>query len=353
MLLTHLLTSWAVSEKVLKSDGNRQSILNIFKNLFTAKPPPKVKQLCLIQFFASMGWFPIMFWSTSYIGELYLDDRSLDQVDDHIVDEATRIGTRAMLFQAITSLSTAIIMPYLIQPLIKINEIDNENKLLKFVKKFIPSSLLDLSSLWTFSHLLFAISIFSTIFTSNYKISTAFIAMVGFTWAFAMWAPFSLVGESILLDSKENDDVNYIPINNSNIVENEVLFNNNVNDYEYDESNQQPRFPPTISSTSSTLNEHQQQQPLPKTAASQAGVMLGILNVSMVIPQFLITGIASVIFKLMEPSNHLGKRSASADFSNTNAKGIGIVMRIGACAAFIAAILSYRFTKERLSLRRN
>lgn len=200
MILTHLLTSNAVSERKLVSDHGKTSITQVFKTLFTAKPPPRVRQLCVIQFFASMGWFPIMFWSTSYIGELYLDDTSLGDADSRTADEATRIGTRAMLFQAIVSFSTAVILPTLIQPLVKPQgaEKETQNPLAKFIKRIIPPSLLDLSSVWTFSHILFAVTIFSTIFTSSYVASSVLIAIVGFTWALAMWAPFTLVSYSVV-----------------------------------------------------------------------------------------------------------------------------------------------------------
>ncbi|TIB98798.1 MFS general substrate transporter [Wallemia mellicola] len=336
MIFTHLLTCYAVSERVLISDHGRASITKVFKTLFTAKPPPRVRKLCIIQFFASMGWFPIMFWSTSYIGELYLDDTNLGDADSRTADEATRIGTRAMLFQAIVSLTTAIILPTIIQPLVKQSPIEKEsqNPVSRYVKRIIPSSLLDLSSVWTFSHILFAITIFSTIFTSSYIASSVLIAIVGFTWALAMWAPFTLVGESILLDAK-NGEGDYTAISRQD-VEREVLFDENIN------SSTEHLHPP--------LPQQAPPNAVDLTSSSQAGIMLGILNVSMVIPQFLITGVASIIFSIMEPKkNDFEKKSASADFDNTNARGIGIVMRIGACAALIAGILSWRFTKDRLS----
>lgn len=142
------------------------------------------------------------------------------------------------------------------------------------------------------------------------------------------------MGESILLDVKNGETV-YDAVDTQDI-ERETLFDENAN------ASTEHLHPP--------LPQQAPPNAVDVTSAGQAGIMLGILNVSMVIPQFLITGVASIIFTIMEPKKSgLERRSAGADFDNTNARGIGIVMRIGAGAALIAAILSYRFTRDRLS----
>ncbi|TIA99614.1 hypothetical protein E3P94_02170 [Wallemia ichthyophaga] len=334
VVVTHFLTCFSVSERILVRDQGTTSIKQVFKTLFTTKPPPRVRKLCIIQFFASMGWFPVMFWSTSYIGELYLDDSSLSDADSRTADEATRVGTRAMLFQAIVSFSTAVILPTLIIPLVKPQGTvqKTRNPLSKLIKKLLRPSLLDLSSMYTMSHIVFAVAIFSASFSSSYVVSSAMVAVVGCTWALAQWAPFSLLGESILLDAK-NGEIMY----DAEDVEREVLFDSNSSSTEHLHPPLPLQAPPNA---------------IDVTSSSQAGVMLGILNVSTVVPQFLITAISSFIFSFIEPKkNGLEHRSAGADFENTNTRGIGIIMRIGACAALVAAILSYRFTKDRLSRR--
>ena len=145
------------------------------------------------------------------------------------------------------------------------------------------------------------------------------------------------MGESILLDARNGEAI-YDGVDAQDI-EREVLFDEHANT---STEHLHPPLPPQA-----------QPSAVDVTSANQAGIMLGILNVSMVIPQFLITGLASLIFKFLEPKETgIERRSAGADFENTNARGIGIVMRIGAGAALIAAILSYRFTKDRLSHRR-
>ena len=71
-----------VRERDPRLDGsvkkNRLGVAAFFKQVFKAmrRLPPRIRTICQVQFFAWIGWFPFLFYITTYIGQLcesYLD----------------------------------------------------------------------------------------------------------------------------------------------------------------------------------------------------------------------------------------------------------------------------------------
>jgi len=69
---------------------------------------------------AWLGWFPILFYTTLYIGELHkrasptpspTDLSAITQLDA----EATRLGSRALLFNALLALMANMVLPYFVK----------------------------------------------------------------------------------------------------------------------------------------------------------------------------------------------------------------------------------------------
>ncbi|KAG0176568.1 hypothetical protein DFQ28_005631 [Apophysomyces sp. BC1034] len=73
---------------------------------------------------------------------------------------------------------------------------------------------------------------------------------------------------------------------------------------------------------------------------SSAGILLGIHNMYLVLPQFMVTFFSSVLFYFLE------KRNTSDDTDSTSPAAIGIVLRVGAVMAGIAGYLSMRIGRE-------
>jgi solute carrier family 45 protein 1/2/4 len=103
--------------------------------------------------------------------------------------------------------------------------------------------------------------------------------------------------------------------------------------------------------------------------SSQAGAILGIHNMFIVIPQFLVTGLSSIIFSIFDPDKSIlhghhpgntqpGNGTAtpqdvtrhrfprSDDLVQTKPNSIAIIFRLGGLAAAIAFFLSWRLAKE-------
>jgi len=55
--------------------------------------PKPVRRVCIVQIAAFMGWFPYLFYSTTYVAEVMRNE--LGHAPD--IDEATRAGSLALL----------------------------------------------------------------------------------------------------------------------------------------------------------------------------------------------------------------------------------------------------------------
>ncbi|TVY88140.1 General alpha-glucoside permease, partial [Lachnellula willkommii] len=85
-----------------------------FKQVFHSirRLPPQTRKVCEVQFFAWIGFFPQLFYSSSYVGDIYVQpyleaNPNMTPVEiDRLYAKATRVGTFALLIYAIVSLST-------------------------------------------------------------------------------------------------------------------------------------------------------------------------------------------------------------------------------------------------------
>ena len=76
LLSTVSVTCFFVQEQdpraLPSAGGGKTSFVGTFRHiLWSAKTMPDViKQVCIVQFFAWMGWFPYLFYISSYVGDL-------------------------------------------------------------------------------------------------------------------------------------------------------------------------------------------------------------------------------------------------------------------------------------------
>ncbi|KAF2841419.1 hypothetical protein M501DRAFT_921053, partial [Patellaria atrata CBS 101060] len=302
-------------------------LISFFTGLFRSmrRLPPQIKKVCQVQFFAWMGWFPFLFYITTYCGEIYADplfeenpNMSESEIDA-VFEKATRIATRALLIFAITTFTASIVLPFVIQPTYeapqevtptpltptssgllpskssKLSSSQRTSRLLSLFPSFRISSL-TLRRAWLLSHIFFAFLMFMTFFVSSVPAATALIALIGLPWALTGWAPFALISSEI---SKRD------------AIRRGLL-----------------RAPPT--------RDGQLLADGVTEAEDQAGVVLGIHNVAVAAPQAVATLVASVIFKFTQLP-----RGAPGDNS------VAWVLRFGGLSALVAAYLTTKVAEER------
>lgn len=282
---------------------------------------PQTRLVCNIQFFAWIGYFPMLFYTTTFVGEMYRREK-LAQLPagtvlsphdmDLLWEESTRRGTFAMVLYAITSLSGNLILPFLVKKAYHSTtqydeDSDNDDR------RHVVPTLLQLENIpgysyisrlhgsttvarcWTVSHGIFILAMFSTFFISTYRGATALIAVLGICWAHALWAPYTLIAEEI-----------------SRVKEKKLLA--------------------TLNPDASSHQRYQHYE-------HQAGVILGVHNVFIASPQVISSLMCSVLFKFF---------SKQDDSEQDNS--IAWVFRFGGCSALIALYLSLKLkTPEQLN----
>ncbi|KAK4569788.1 hypothetical protein LTR86_002757 [Recurvomyces mirabilis] len=126
MASTLAVSCISIKERDPSRDGDpgaeADGVISFFRGLFQSikKLPTQISRVCQVQFFAWIGWFPFLFYITTYIGEIYanhyLEEHPNLSPDEELQlwERATRQGTFALLIFAFTTFSASIILPFII-----------------------------------------------------------------------------------------------------------------------------------------------------------------------------------------------------------------------------------------------
>ncbi|PVF94319.1 MFS general substrate transporter [Serendipita vermifera] len=178
--------------------------------------PTNIRQICLIQFFSWIGWFPVLFFSTVWVGEIYTlavengDIKSpLKDVEDleglSKSEEATIVGATALLYSSLLGLITIFVLPLVVAFFKKRQQ---RRQSLGFGRH--GGFHIGLAEIWMFSLLLFAGCMFATFFTSSSVYGSILtVALTGFCFAVSQWVPFSLLAEEILAEGGSSQRAQY------------------------------------------------------------------------------------------------------------------------------------------------
>ena len=276
-------------------------VIAVFKDLIKTyrTMPARVRKVCHIQFCAWMGWFPFLYYSTTYVGEFYagrMTVRELSEISIQVPDitklpstmsvitaspgdqslspDAIRFGTFASFLFAIVAFTANTTLPLLMRA---------------FKRSGSPSDTATtkhhILRLWTFAHLFFSFVTFSTFFVTSQAGATLIVASVGLSWALTLWAPFAIIGNEIS----------------------------------------------ALQSLRDTIEDISGEEAPPISRDVQAGAIMGLHNVAISAPQIIAALVSSGIFAL---ARHLGSQN-----------GTGWVLRAGGCATLGAAWLTSRFER--------
>lgn len=266
--------------------------------------PPQTRRVCRVQFFAWIGFFPLLFYSSSYIAEIYVQpflrakpDMSRDEVEA-LYQQATRIGTFALLINAIVSLSTNVFLPLFVTPSLDSHRVptgdgpkpDQDGDLTRRLR--IPG--LTVKRAWIGSLVLFAVVMFCCPLVETVEAATALIGAAGITWAMALWAPWAIIGAEI---SRRNG---VRKVGHRDI-----------------------RTAPT------TGDEEEEDDDDDDDEDDQAGVILGIHNMAIAVPQIVATLGSSIIFRIWQKP-----RGTAGDNS------IAVVMALGGACVLLSTLFS-------------
>ncbi|KAF2638885.1 hypothetical protein P280DRAFT_64600 [Massarina eburnea CBS 473.64] len=342
MAVTVAISCLAVSERDPTFDPpveTQGGVINFFKSLARSVKslPPQIKRVCEVQFAAWIGWFPFLFYITTYIGELYTEDIFTknpnlpdDDIDRH-TEDGTRIGTRALLIFSFTTFAASVVLPFIIPPTYTAPEPHPVTPLTPTTPRSMTGSgyfalgasgkrppkswtsrlsvyleMLQIKSLtlrraWFISHIMFAVLMFLTFFVRTTFAGTILVALIGIPWALTNWAPFAILS--------------------SEISKRDAMRRGLLRPHPRDRDAQ------LVASSEDDAGEQ---------GTDQAGVVLGIHNVAIAAPQVIATLVSAVIFKILQKD-----RGEPGDNS------VAWVLRFGGCCAIVAAWLTLRIGEEK------
>ncbi|KAK7952611.1 general alpha-glucoside permease [Apiospora aurea] len=319
LCLTIFVSVVLVHERDPNLDGpaakGQAGIMAFFHTIFTSikRLPPQIRKVCTVQFCAWVGFFPMLFYTSSYIGEIYIEPfleanpHMTPKELDRLYEEATRVGTFALLIFAICSLATNVLLPFFIAPTYDSAAIGNAPAEVPgvFIHPESPKkSWLDclvisgftLRRAWMLSHILFSGAMFCTVLVRSVEAATALIGLVGITWALTLWAPWAIISAEI----SRRDAVARLRKQQMEA-----------------HARGDPSGPNALLDGESALQDED---------SDKAGVILGIHNMAIASPQILATIGSSIIFKIFQKP-----RGVPGDHS------IAVVLALGGIFTLIAA----------------
>ncbi|KIM23207.1 hypothetical protein M408DRAFT_332490 [Serendipita vermifera MAFF 305830] len=323
---------------------------DIYANVRTL--PPVIRQICMVQFFSWIGWFPVLFFSTVWVGEIYtlavadaageapVVVASADGTTPTTTEEATLVGFTALLYSSLLGLATIILLPLIVaffQRRAK-RHAHGAAGTRRGVRFHIG-----LAEIWTFSLFMFGLCMFATWFTQDsVDSSVVVIGLTGFCFAVSQWVPFSLLAEEILGGNRDSASGNgYAPVGaeapeeeaiplrqgavrleeggqgeetplsrgvvfESGEHEDPAADERTLVDGRGGDEDQERLMRDLENSEFAAESPHSSSHQRSGSASGsggigeKAGIILGIHNVAIVIPQFLVTGLSSIIFAFFE-----------------------------------------------------
>ncbi|KAI9661649.1 MAG: hypothetical protein M1821_008887 [Bathelium mastoideum] len=327
------LTCWAVTEKVLvpqrftsTDDLKQDSPFAIFRQILktTWNLPKRMRAICWIQFWSWIGWFPFLFYSTTWVGEIYLQQQASKAgifITDALADVG-RIGSTSLVIFSAIMLTGSFLLPLLVgSPEDSVSPSPglppSRSQGMVSANRYRPSLL----TVWTFSNILFALMLMATPFVDTMRTATLVVAMCGLPWTVAIWAPFAFMGVEI--NTLSSRPLPYTPIRSSE-------------------------------SLSITLVDSQMESAAKRHLLDDghggveetAGVYLGILNLFTTLPQFVGTFVSMIVFWILEPGKDPELAPHMHNHHASNApNAIAVCMFVGGVSALMASHLTQKLKR--------
>jgi solute carrier family 45, member 1/2/4 len=320
---------------------------DVFDNIYNAivKLPKPIRRVCFVQIFAFMGWFPFLFYATTYVGQIM----AYEHQEEPDSDVATRTGEFAMLIYSIVAVIAGTVLPHLASRDRRLmgykGDVNHHAELTRIrntVREWraeaihrgtplrLPVMPFLLRNIWTGALFLFTLLTFATFFVSTVLQATIVISLIGICWAVACWVPFAIIMELLKeLPSAPSAGV---------------------------EESRRPLHTRALSSPDDTRRDtllSLERQPLIRRRTFDeyetgpenivpappiaGGTILGIHNLAIVMPQFIIALVASAIFRIVD-----GDKGTDPATDNTylGKNGVAWVLRFGGLCTLIGAMIA-------------
>ncbi|KAI9802422.1 MAG: hypothetical protein M1825_002806 [Sarcosagium campestre] len=316
-------TSLLFTQGTGSNSGAIKTLAQILKT--TLHLPKRIQAICWTQFWAWIGWFPFLFYSSTWVGETYFRysapadaKKSADALGD-----IGRVGSLSLVVFSVLAFVGSTALPWLVRS-------PEDEKPGFRPPVHLPSAIRnayqfkpDLLTTWMVANLMFAVAMSMAPFVRSVGFATVLVALCGLPWAVACWAPFSLIGV----------EINRLGAGPASARAYHRISTDSVPDALH-------------------LDDYDESAPAPSSSTGElAGIYLGILNVFTTLPQFVGTFIAGIVFSILEPGTSpelAGDENAESHANVEGVNAISVCLFIGALSALVAA---YSTTRLRAALQ--
>jgi len=348
LVITVVITCYCHEEKegvkpTNQPSGGSGQLREMMHNIYIAATnlPKPIRRVCFVQLFAFMGWFPFLFYATTYVGQVM----AKEQNGEPDAELATRTGEFAMLLYSITAVVAGTVLPHLANRdrhlTAHLEDENNEDAELARLRQMVhtwkaeavqkgqplklPVLPFLLRNIWTGALGFFSFLMFTTFFVNTVAQATVVICIVGVCWAVAVWAPFAIIMELL----KENP------------AKPPPARPNHIRAISIPAQLDQP----------GRVRQANERQPLlrrrsfdqidaghdegSEKAKMAGGTVLGIHNLAIVLPQFIVSLASSVIFKMVD-----GAKVGDTENTYFGKNGVAWVLRFGGLCALSGALFA-------------
>ncbi|KAM5356021.1 hypothetical protein ACJ41O_002667 [Fusarium nematophilum] len=329
ILSSTAITCWAVTERVLVSSKptKHQGRFKVFRQIYSTllDLPPRIQAICWAQFWAWIGWFPFLFYSTTWVGETYFRYDAADaRKSEDTLGDIGRIGSTALVIYSIITFAGAWVLPLFVQSPEDTSFTHRPPQAIASCLTRLSKQKPDLLTAWMIGHLMFAAAMSLAPFATSFRFATVLVCLCGIPWTMAMWAPSAFLGVEVnKLSSAAGHDRPYHRITDEPDIE----------------------LPDLDSDDAPLRLEHGPDNDSPPTASTGelSGIYFGILNIYTTLPQFVGTFISTIVFAVLEPGKSpelVADSKQRADPDGPNA--IAVCLFIGAMSSLVAAYATRR-----------
>lgn len=312
--------------------------------------PPSIRSVCCVQLFNSMGWFPFLFYSTTYvINASHAHSKRLDDME--------QLGSFALLLFALFALGSGILLPFL--SLAGTLQDTFESDSLSPTRHDLHFGRVTLRSIWTCGTVVHFLLLFmGTWFVTDVKGTIVLVMLMGIPWSISCWVPFALIGEFVREAERQGHNATecwaYQP-QAERVPQHTMSFNGAADDIQWKQRSaaKKTRISSISSlqymagSCSSVVSRGTEVSRTPSDIAvddsARGGTILGIHNLAIVLPQFLMSLLVALIFRIVAVQEK-GRSIIAGD------GGIAWVIRFGGfmalCAAFVTRTVPLTLTEK-------
>jgi solute carrier family 45 protein 1/2/4 len=266
-----------------------------------------------------LTWWSLCAFSSTWVSGLYNQEHPEAKTSGNWA-EGTRAGSFALLIYAIVAMVAGFVFPWLT------------------TRRY-----LSMKNVYTGSHLIYGVTMVTSYWIQSVVGATVAIGIVGISWACSMWIPFALVGEYLYNENNKKNTTNGAnsvpPAGADDDLQETKSISSSMSETE------KSVVPPNDSGTViiEIKSLETQSEPI-KSELENTGMALGVVNIFVVLPQFLVALIAALIFMIRQKyvDQAVSSDQAAIPTGDNDVVGVAWVLEFGSWMAFVAALLSRR-----------